>query len=36
LLKLRMAESSNTDVTIFGLKVKLQLLLNFQSDYSDN
>jgi hypothetical protein len=35
-LKLRMAESSNTDVTIFGLKEKLRLLLNFQSDHLDN
>jgi hypothetical protein len=31
-----MAESSNTDATIFGMKVKLRLLLNFQSDYLDN
>jgi hypothetical protein len=31
-----MAESSNTNAAIFGLKVKLQLLLNFQSDYSGN
>jgi hypothetical protein len=36
LLKVRMAKSSNTDAAVFGLKVKLRPLLNFQSDYLDN
>jgi hypothetical protein len=31
-----MAESSNTDAAVFGLKVKLRPLLNFWSDFSDN
>jgi hypothetical protein len=28
-----MAESSNTDAAVFGLKVKLRPSLNFQSDF---
>jgi hypothetical protein len=31
-----MVESLNAEAAVFGLKVKLRLLLNFRSDYSDN